>query len=136
MLQLKCVQCGIRHKANVRNFPIARKGTVRVKLSRKEQKRTGSKYIIKENTILGYLCRWCIKKHVKKENKHAAVNQFDQSIREAISSQRQEREHYRDTRADVPESRKNNIWGRIQRVFRRLRGAFLQNHDQSGVSAK
>jgi hypothetical protein len=135
-LSLSCCQCGKSHKANARNFPIGRRENVEIKVSRKEAKITGQRFK-RVNTITGYMCRWCLKKHVQREEqKRATERKRNESVGKTVSKQEPPREDSGNTGGNVQQGGKNNIWGRIRSIGSGIRRKVLQNNDQSRVPTK
>ena len=69
--QIQCSICNIKHKADSKNFPVARREL---------------RYIVAEKTIrpviVGYVCRWCISKKIKKEENNRRVKQQKIQVKE------------------------------------------------------
>lgn len=127
--KLRCIQCGIMHKATSRKFPVARRENRKIEVSE-------GKFEIRP-VIVGYLCWLCIRKRVwKEERKRAIEQQRYESTRKTIPSQEQAGRSDRKSGTDVPKSSQDNLWGRTRRLVQRIRGTFLQNHDQSRIPPK
>ena len=123
--QIRCVQCKVLHKATSRNFPLARK-----------EQRPDDKGVLHPE-IIGYLCRWCIKKHIKKEEeRRATIKLSNESATKALPSKGQNGRGDRNTGTDVQSRSKNNLWGRAGHFIGKLRGTVLQNHDQPRIPPK
>ena len=72
MFKIRCCQCGVSHKATSRNYPIARKGYVTTVDKKTKEKTT-------KLEVTGYLCSWCVRKHVKMEERKNAIKQQSQT---------------------------------------------------------
>lgn len=109
MLSIKCVQCGKEHKATSDKFPIARKEM---------------RYIEAEKTlkpvIVGYLCKWCVKKHIRKEEaKNATKQQSKQYTPERTLEERPEVERKTPSTNKNLEIKKQGIISKIFHHFQK-----------------
>ena len=146
MNSFQCCVCGKMHKGNSKNYPIARTSVIQViddpggrilDINKETGQPTLSVKTYKpKKVITGYVCRWCVRKQYLKENPNATKQFSYKSARTQIPSEGQRRQHNGESRRDVQQGGKDNIWGRARNFFSRIRGKVLQSNDQSRVSPK